>query len=108
MFGVVSREHLALFGQCEHSSRTGRVYFVSAAVCTSGGRECGHSRGVGPPKSIKKGGKIANGDFENLYKLQIRNPRRIPWGKCAFQRERVDAHLRPNPAHPRKNRPLAS
>ena len=74
--------------QTEQSTRTGRVYFVSAAVCTGGGRECGHSRGVGPPKSRKRGGKIANGDFENLYKLQIRNPWRVPWGKCAVSSAR--------------------
>ena len=39
-------------------------------------------------KNQKNGGKIADGRYWHLYKLQIRNPGRIPWGKCAVSRPR--------------------
>ena len=56
MFGVVTR-HFVFWAQTAHSPRTGRACSTSAAVCTGGGRDSGHSRGVGPPKTRKRGVK---------------------------------------------------
>ena len=56
--------------------------FVQAAAVTPG-----ILGGVGPPKQ-KRGVKIANGDWGNLYKLQTPNATRIPWGKPTVFRPR--------------------
>ena len=85
--GMQQRTNTTVAGS-EHSSRTGRVYSISDAVCTGAGLEGGRFRGVGPSKTRKGGGKTADGRFGNVYKFQIPNATRIPWGKCAVSSAR--------------------
>ena len=58
-----------------HSSRTGRVCFISDAVCTGGGLAGGVFRGVGPSETRKRGAKQRTVVLETCTNSRSQMPR---------------------------------